>query len=199
MNSQPRRPNHPISHRLSALALAAMLGSPCVLAATPSFNTIETKINSFRSSTVLQDSYSGSISGSFGFADRFFAASSIAFGSNVVGRDDMGVGLGIFQPSGENTALFASIGGQRYSDYDRQTNINRDYNTAAISLGIKSLVLSNAELEFAATQLTSGPISTRVALKGSYYFNDHVGAVLELGSSNGNGDSTGGIGVRINF
>ncbi len=189
-------------HNASLAVLAAAIfilttaksdAAPLVLS-QPSFDTFETKLQTYQG---FSNKYTGALAGSYNFSGRYFVTSAISFGNSSFAGNERSIGLGIFQPVGESSALFAVASAQRYLVDAITPGVPRTQNSAALSAGIRSIFWNRAELEIGLTALASGPIDTRFGLKGTYHFTEKLGAVLESGSSDG--DSVGGIGIQYRF
>jgi hypothetical protein len=165
-------------------------------AAAPSFRTLETKAIGF-SFGDSGSKYAGGLAGSWDFGGKFFVASSTTFGDRSFGGGNYALGLGVFKHTGESTAVFASIGGQQYAFFDAIAGRSDRYTSPNLTVGVKSLFGDRAELEFGISKLTNGPYGATAGLKGTYYFVDQMGVVVEFGSSDGDGN--GGIGLRWSF
>jgi hypothetical protein len=165
-------------------------------AAQPSFRTLETKAIGF-SFGDSGSKYAGGLSASWDFGGRFFVASSTTFGERDFGGGNYALGLGMFKHTGQSTALFASVGARQYAYFDPLDGTFERYTTPNLTVGVKSIFGNRTELEFGLSALARGPYSASAGLKGTFYFVDNLGAVVELGSSDG--DGTGGIGLRWSF
>jgi hypothetical protein len=185
------------------LLLAALVGSAA--AERPSFRNVETQLTGFsvhsNGSLNIKDKFAGSLSGSTVFGERFFLSGSLGFGSSIFGNSSA-VSLGILKGAGDNSVAFAAIGAQRYNYYSKGALFGADYrsdrfSTATATIGIRSMLSERIEGTFGLTALDRGPYRLQATLKGTYYFTDNIGGVLEFGSSDG--DRSGGMGVRFNF
>jgi hypothetical protein len=185
-----------MSNGLSIIAVIAVSAPMHINAAALGFTNLETKLEAY-SFNADDQKFLGNISGSYAFRDNYFVNASVGFGEGYLTRNSAALGLGLYRMAGARTALFSSIGMQRYEFLEFSNARVTDVTTAALSVGVKSLLSDNMELEFGATKLQKGIYSARVGLKGTYYFSDSMGAVVEFGSSDS--DGFGGVGVRWRF
>jgi hypothetical protein len=173
------------------------------MAERPSFRNLETKLTGYSSSSIGNDDdrFAGSLSGSTIFGERFFVSGSVGFGNSSF-NNSSALALGILKDVGERSVAFATIGAQRYSHFQGNSFFTSDYrrdtiDTAAATVGIRSMLTERFEGSAGITALARGPYSLQTGLKGTYYFTENIGGVLELGASDGDGN--GGIGLRFNF
>ncbi len=184
------------------LTLAIALGAGTAHAERPSFRNVETKLTGFASSSLNDDSdYAGALSGSTVFRNHFFVSGSAGFGSSTF-TNSSSLALGMLKNVGEDSIVFASVGARRYAEFKPRFSFDTEsdretFDTATASVGIRSMLTSRFEGEAGITALENGPYGLQVGLKGTYYFTESIGGVMELGSSDG--DGTGGIGLRFNF
>jgi hypothetical protein len=188
-----------IATAMLTLVCTALAGSAA--AERPSFRNVETKLTGFAISNSDDDRFAGSLSGSTIFSERFFVSGALGFGSSNF-RTSSAVSLGILRDVGENSIAFASVGALRYTDFETLDFFASSYrrntiNTATATVGIRTMLTERFEGSAGITALERGPYDLQLGLKGTYYFTDSIGGVLELGSSDG--DGSGGIGVRFNF
>ena len=182
-----------------ALIAVALAGS--AFAERPTYRNFESKLESLSSSKFLKDRWSGSLGGITTFGERFFVSGSVGLGSDSA-FGSTSVGLGTMKDIGTSSSLFAAIGARRYNEANfslaaATTNLNNEITTATATVGFRSMVTDRMELQTGVTKLARGIYSLQIGAKGTYYFSDSFGAVLELGSSDG--DGSGGIGLQYRF
>ena len=114
------------------------------------------------------------------------------FGANA---DVTYLGLGLRNEFSENAAFFGQAGAARVSV---DTSLGNGSATKGFAgVGIRGMFSEQFEGEALVRKVFANGVDPSLKLTGTYFFTDTVGASINLETSNG--ESGGGIGLRINF
>lgn len=103
--------------------------------------------------------------------------------------------LGIRNEFSDSAAVFGQVGVGRVS-FD--SNFDSDSETKAfVGVGLRGMMTENFEGEALVRKVFVSGADPSIKLTGTYYFTDTIGASLNVEASNG--DSGGGVGLRLNF
>lgn len=105
------------------------------------------------------------------------------------------LGLGVRSEFSDNAAFFGQVGAARVGI---DTPVGDDSETKGFAgVGVRGMFSERFEGEALVRKVFASNVDASLKLTGTYFFTDTVGASLNVETSNG--DTGGGIGLRVNF
>ncbi len=105
------------------------------------------------------------------------------------------LGLGVRSEFSDTAAVFGQLGVARLGV---DTNFGDDSETKGfVGVGVRSMLTEQFEGEALVRKVFASNVDASLKLTGTYFFTDTVGASINVETSDG--DTGGGVGLRLNF